>query len=579
MWVLLLGFTEAGANTAKPKQDDDGCLSEDSDRNVMLQMATKTTIGTSFLDPDELNTVGWNPGTLVSVRKLLAGDAPAWAETAMKGLSKRAHEVASLPANIRPGVRAGPWSVVYQGPEPPSPGTSRDYMTVSGYYWPCTTTCPTSVFGEERCTKGWHSTVNNNDCDQETGRPWSKHDGFLNSDNLDDLNAMIAMMGTVETLTLAWWFLPEHNVTLAQTAVKVLRSWFFDRTTGMLPRLIYGGGIPGVYEGTAGAIIAPSFRLGTRLSDCIELLKTGGDDVWSDSDDTSWRDWANSWVEWLETSEFGQNELGAIGNHATFLFSHKLAMARATGKSSMILDLVAKLRTDFAGSIAEQIAASGEMPTETNRVTGATYSRMNLNGLFRLGEVVENACRGLSCSPAWDWSWEADKAGSGKWEVYSNKISYCRYKGRGSTNSIEACKQSCLDSGKCNGVVTRVKHGKLVGCYFKGCKGIMYKLRPKSASVNVYDSYHYVEGPAEGTGSLRKALDFLRQYALGWKSWATDFPKSIDAGDSWRDMALSLRIASKKFKNATYEADIASVDPGGWFSKYSLDALLFPPES
>jgi len=583
---LLLYITDAAASvcTALPTNDDTPCQTGEEEQHVLLQMSLEKKkqqqieIRTSVLDTDELNTVGWNPDTLVKVRELLAGDAPSWAESAMKKLSQQAQKFASLPANIRKGVSAGPWSVTFQGPNPQSPGTSRDYTTVSGYYWPCHAACPTSVYGEEKCTKGWKPTVNNNGCDQETGLPYTKHDGFLNYDNLQDLTTMIAMMDTVEKLTLAWWLLPEHETTFAQTAVRVLRSWFFNETIGMLPRMLYGAGIPGKYPGTAGALIAPSFRLGTRLSDCIELLKTGGADVWSTSDDTSWHDWSHSWVQWLETSEFGQNELGAVGNHATFLFSHKLAMARATGNSAMILDIVAKLRTEFAGSLTEQITPSGEMPIETRRVTGATYARMNLNGLFRLGEAVENACRGLSCSPAWDWSWEVDEAVSGKWEAYSDQISYCRYKGKGSTDSVDACKQSCMDqeSGRCNGVVTRHKHGTLVGCYFKLCYGTMYKLKARAPALNVYNSYHYVKGPVEGSGSLRKALDFLRPYALGEKSFAADFPETIDGAESWRDMALPLRIASIKFGNATYEAEIASVDPDAVFSKFSLDALLFP---
>lgn len=530
-----------------------------------------------------LNTVGWNPDTLQEVRDLLAGNdnLPEWAQKAKDKLATDAATRVSLPG-LRTGVGAGPWSVGGQGPPPPADGssTSNDYHTVSGYYWPCYATCPTEQY--DTCAAGWDQSLHDGDCNHESGIPWIKHDGFLRDENLEDLYTMINMMDTAEVLTLAWWFLPEHDTTYAQKAIEVLKAWFWDEDTGMEPRLEYGGAIPGVYNGTAGALIAPSFRLGTRLSDCVELLKTASSDVWTADDEAGWADWSREWVDWLKTSEFGRHELGAVGNHATFLFSHKLAMARATNDDDLVLDVVAGLRTGQAGSLAEQMLPSGEMPIETARPTSATYSLMNLDGLFLLGEAAENACRELSCSPEWDWSWEVAGSSASYWEAYEDSIAGCRWKETiSSPATVDACKAECLDRDDCNAVVVREKHGSIVARYLQGCSGTVYDHTAATPATESWDndwtSYHFVEGPVVGSGSVRKALDFVLPYATGSKSWSDDFPEAIDGSGSWRDLALPLRIAADKYSDNTYESDIATVDPSHWFSDFTFNSLLFPP--
>mmetsp|Transcript_25736 Transcript_25736/g.60066 ORF Transcript_25736/g.60066 Transcript_25736/m.60066 type:complete len:604 (-) Transcript_25736:24-1835(-) len=522
------------------------------------------------------NTVGWDPEVLVRVRELLEDSVPEWATAAAEQLQKSADSVVSLPAGLRSGVGAGPWSLTAQGPNPPPPGSPRDYHTVGVYLWPCNVPCPVELFGEAKCTGGaWEAGERvHGTCDEESGLPWVAHDGFQNPGNSDDLNAMVVMMDTLEKLTLAWWFLPEHNQTFAEQAVAVLRTWFLNETTGMMPRLEYGAGVPGKYNGTAGALIAPTFRLNTRLTDCVELLKQASG-VWTEADTSSWKLWASAWLDWMETSEFGKIQLNAVGNHATYLFLHKLGMARATGAQSVILDIVAKLRTDFGGSLGEQIVPSGEMPHETARIKAATYSRMNLNGFFQLGKAAENACRGLSCSPAWDWKWEVAENSVAAWEGFENQISKCSHQGSGSTESLEACKDSCTAAASCNTVVTRVKYGNLMGCYWKRCSGTNYQHQYSEPTANVFTSYHLVEGPPVGSGSVRKALDFLLPYALGQKNFSADFQQSIDGGDSWQGLALPLRIAATELGNATYEEYIGQVDPDGDFSS-SFESLLFP---
>jgi len=529
----------------------------------------------------EFSVVGWDKEGMLRIRDLLSQpNPPSWATSAKRALVWQAQKRVGLPSGLRPGVSSGPWSLTNKRLVPPS-GDKRDYMTTSGYFWPCNTTCQGAGFSNEKCTK-WNAGARTfGPCNTATGLPWEGHDGFFNTEGLGDLYTMIVMMDTVEILTLAWWFdegHPDRNL-FAEQAASVLRMWFLNNSTRMNPRLLYGASIPGKYEGTAGAIIAPSFRLNSRLVDCVELLKTAGPQIWTAEDSTNWITWATAWLEWLQTSKFGKDEMGVKGNHATFLLIHKLALAHATKDSTSILQIVKTIREGLPGSLASQIKPDGEMPVETKRVLGATYSKMNIDGLFRLGVVVQNVCRSLACIPAWDWKWEMASAAKPSWQLIRNQASYCKYLGRGSIESLESCQQDCIAHHGCNGVVTRTvgKNSVLRGCYFKRCIGTDYKLRGHAGGWSVYNTYTREEIAPPKSGSIQRALEYLLPYAHGNKSWSQDHTNTVksDANLGWAQLTTALRIAASAFQEPRYNTEVELLDPR-W--QFSVANLVFPPD-
>ena len=63
--------------------------------------------------------------------------------------------------------------------------------------------------------------------------------------------------------------------------------------------------------------------------------------------------------------------------------------------------LASSLRTEARGCLQHQIEASGQMPLETARADGATYSSMNTRGLFNLLRVANHTAGGAGL---WGWS-------------------------------------------------------------------------------------------------------------------------------------------------------------------------------
>mmetsp|Transcript_8492 Transcript_8492/g.25646 ORF Transcript_8492/g.25646 Transcript_8492/m.25646 type:complete len:570 (-) Transcript_8492:76-1785(-) len=535
---------------------------------------------------EDVRTVGYTPELLIKIRETLEEESPPdWAVKAKDALVRAAERVVDLPAGLRTGVPAGPWSVTQDSSMPPS-NDNRDFYMATGYIWPCNMGCAEAGFTPDECTQ-WDTGLRTfGTCDTATGLPWVARDGFMNKKGNEDVYAMIVMMDTAETLTLAWWFAPDHNKTYAHVAAEVLRTWFLDEATAMYPTMLYSGTVPGHINGTAGGIIAPSFRLNSRVVDCIELLKLAGEDVWSTEDDAKWRAWAGQWLKWLQTSEFGKIELKSVGNHATYFMLHKIALAHAVNKVDDIKTDVGRLHSGLGGSMDQQIMPSGEMPIETSRVTGATYARMGLEAVFKLGVTAENACRGLQCSPGWDWSYSTPEQDA-EWLVFSDKISMCRWKGAGDTSSLGACKASCLAHSECNGVVIRYVSGSLWDCMFKKCSPNDYELRDLTENEDrshwVWENHMYKAPPLVGSGNLKEGLHYLLDYALAEDpdmEWLADHPDTLttDAALSWSDLATTLRIGAAKYGEQSFEDSIQIVDPDGrFFSTHSADALIYPP--
>ena len=112
----------------------------------------------------------------------------------------------------------GPWAVTDCACTPPS-GNKHDYMSVSKYYWPCT-------------SNPCNATATN--CTAE-GLPWVDCDGQENVDavNKYDLPRVSAMSSAVQTLLTAYLF--SGNETYAARAADLLRVWFLDADTAMNP--------------------------------------------------------------------------------------------------------------------------------------------------------------------------------------------------------------------------------------------------------------------------------------------------------------------------------------------------------
>lgn len=546
-------------------------------------------------------TAGWDPGVLVRVQALLLQEKPpTWAVVAQQALLERAKLLKELPSGD--GHPPGPWSPTNKSQPGPS-GDLRDFAGISPHAWPCTTTCPEAslLTGKDvsTCSKAWrtrHSICPScGGCALSTGKPWVFHDGYLNPDGQEDRMGLSATLDALEVLSLAWWFgsTDAERESFATTAVRVLRSWFLNEATGMHPRLDHAMAVPGASNSTASALAVFSQLANSRLPDSVAILQTAAATVWTSVDDAAWRSWASSWLQWIRTVE--TNQVEPCGSDATFRFIHVLAMAHAAGDvaaGAQGLATVDLLREGHLGSLAGQIAISGKQTEETAMVEGAARSRMNLNALFQMGDVASVVCRTWPCTPSWNWTWEASSKGARDraeepWVTIDNSTSTCRLLGRGNIASIQDCRQSCLERHGCSMVVTRQwrEEGLLTNCFLKKCHRRRGRLLlPRHEGVFRSAVHIRPLEAAPGSGSLKRAVDYLMVYALGEHSFAEDHridrSHVLQSNDaiSLRDMAPALRRAAVRFGDQKYEDKLATLEtsfPGVW--EKDVFNLLVPP--
>mmetsp|Transcript_88179 Transcript_88179/g.213832 ORF Transcript_88179/g.213832 Transcript_88179/m.213832 type:complete len:392 (-) Transcript_88179:17-1192(-) len=387
----------------------------------------------------------------------------------------------------------------------------------------------------------------------------------------------------MERLTLAFWYSAEDKY--AESALKLLRTYFLDPSTGLKPNLDYAQAVPGLRQGSASGMSSATFRWNTRLVDSVELLKRSA--LWTSIDEQRWSAWSRAWLDYLHTSEFGhhQEEL-ATNNHATWMFVHKIAFAYAVGNSSVGLQTLQSLRVGLPGSLVNQIAADGAMPHELKRTWGATYTRMNLKALFYLGVVAERVCAAWSCPSryAWDWEWQAPKPTTpGSWKVTKGKVSKCPWVSTiRNPASTDACKKACRRADA-NAFHSRWRPSGSIGdCACKRCSsGTGGMLEDPPQDKYAYDAHVFEEPVAEGAGSVKKALDFVLPYAIGDKRFKLGKTMSSDASKPWKDLAPLLRLAATVYEDDSYEETIPKLlgKPGEDFAlKWPRDFfnLLWP---
>jgi hypothetical protein len=163
-------------------------------------------------------------------------------------------------------------------------------------------------------------------------------------------------------------------------AAQLVRHWFIDADSRMNPHLLYAQHVPGVNDGRSLGII--DFKPVREILNAICLLSA---EAWPDSDDARLRHWMAEYLDWLVTSEFGQEECARPNNHGTWYDAQMLSVALYVGDSEVAQTICRRAKQ----RIHEQFTAVGEQPQELARSRPITYCLMNLQGFFDIASMAE----------------------------------------------------------------------------------------------------------------------------------------------------------------------------------------------
>lgn len=279
--------------------------------------------------------------------------------------------VEALRRDADEALKAGPYSVMDKKLTPTS-GDKHDYMSLGPYWWP--------------------------DPKKPDGLPYIRRDGQVNPEartNDTDRPAFGKMTSGVETLAVAWYFTDDDRY--AEHAAKLLRVWFLKPATRMNPHLQFGQAIPGRTKGRDIGIIDTA-RL-TRLIDAIALLELS--DLWTPDDRSRMRDWCTAYLKWLRTSKHGLGEEKKHNNHGTWYDAQVVSLALYVGQDDLARAMLEQVKSR---RIDKHIEASGAQPGELARTKSLGYSRMNLDGFFRLAAMAQKLGIDL-------WNYESPEGG------------------------------------------------------------------------------------------------------------------------------------------------------------------------
>jgi hypothetical protein len=253
-------------------------------------------------------------------------------------------------------LKYAPVSVMDKTDIPPS-GNKHDFMSLAPYWWPDTT--------------------------KKDGLPYIRKDGVVNPEvkNYPDKNNMPELCENVYFLSLAYYYSGEEKY--AKHASKLLQVWFLNEDTKMNPNLKFGQAVKGRNEGRAEGII--DTRQFVFAIDAIELLKTSK--CWTKKNSTGMQKWFAEFLNWLNSSEIGKDELRSKNNHGVWFDAQALAMAVFVEDKVQTEEIINRAikRLDV------QMDKDGFFPLELERTTALHYSVFILNAFNIIAQLSEKS--------------------------------------------------------------------------------------------------------------------------------------------------------------------------------------------
>jgi Alginate lyase len=160
-----------------------------------------------------------------------------------------------------------------------------------------------------------------------------------------------------------------------------MRVWFLDPATKMNPNLKYSQAIKGVNDGRGAGLI--DSRHFVKLIDAIGLLQTSKS--WKSTDQKGMQQWFAAFLDWMQTSKTGIDELNAKNNHGAWYDAQRLTMALFIDST----DQAKKIVTNAAGRLDYQSDDKGSFPAEMARTISLHYTAFAMEAFFTIAGMAE----------------------------------------------------------------------------------------------------------------------------------------------------------------------------------------------
>ena len=251
-------------------------------------------------------------------------------------------------------LNEGPFSVLEKKNTPPS-GDKHDYMSLAPYHWP--------------------------DPSKPDGLPYIRKDGQTNPEvkEYKDKEYQPKMCELVNILALAYYFSDDEKY--AEHAAKLLKVWFLNPETKMNPNLNFAQAIKGVNTGRGAGMI--DVRHYMKVVDAIGLMQ--GSRHWTAKEQQGMKEWFAAFLNWMQTSPIGKDEMTAKNNHGTYYDALRLSLALFTENKEL-----AKATVENATKrLDSQMDSEGKFPLEMERTIALHYNVFDLLAFYMIASMAE----------------------------------------------------------------------------------------------------------------------------------------------------------------------------------------------
>ncbi len=230
-------------------------------------------------------------------------------------------------------------------------GDPHDYSSLATYWWPNPET--------------------------KDGLPYIRKDGYVNpqgrDDTLFDRNKLDCFAKDLSLFSTAYFYTDDQRY--FDRASALMDTWFFNPDTYMRPHLQYAQCIPGVCDGRDIGIIDTYYF--TELIDSAILLG------YEKLDDL--RQWMETYLNWLLTSENGKGEERQKNNHGLWYDAQVISLASFCGKTEIIRQRFERT----CQRLDKQIEKDGSLPEELARTRSLSYTFFALFAMVACAQVYD----------------------------------------------------------------------------------------------------------------------------------------------------------------------------------------------
>ena len=285
------------------------------------------------------------PGTIIGFSRDVLLHSRAWvAEVERPRVLRDAEVYLKMPPRT-----------IVSAPAARSAGGPHDYYSEGDYWWP--------------------------DPKNPNGA-YIRRDGESNPANfVAHRDLLIRLSIQVPALAAAWMLTRRRE--FAAHAAAHLRAWFVEPAIRMNPNLLYAQAIHGVDTGRSIGII-DTLHLVEVAQAAIVLTRDG---ALEPAIRAGVQAWFAAYLNWLTTSDRGQEEREARNNHSSCWLLQAAAFASLTNDDSVRSACRERFKKDI---LSTQIAADGSFPLELARTKPYSYSLFNLDVLGMSAHLLSN---------------------------------------------------------------------------------------------------------------------------------------------------------------------------------------------